>query len=70
MPHPLDPECVEEVDWIGIVTVHDGPSLAPGEIIAPGRRHRSGRTSTITTTSRIPRRFSPAAAVAAGSTFR
>jgi uncharacterized membrane protein YqiK len=34
-PHPLDPECVEEVDSIGIVTVHDGPSLAPGEIIAP-----------------------------------
>ncbi len=24
-----------EVDSIGIVTVHDGPSLAPGEIIAP-----------------------------------
>ncbi|HEY1599165.1 MAG TPA: SPFH domain-containing protein [Pirellulales bacterium] len=34
-PHPLDPDSVEEVDSIGIVTVHDGPSLAPGEIIAP-----------------------------------
>lgn len=34
-PHPLDPDTVEEVDSIGIVTVHDGPSLSPGEIIAP-----------------------------------
>ncbi|MBI2824446.1 MAG: hypothetical protein HYX69_07155 [Planctomycetia bacterium] len=33
---PLDPEHVHEVDSIAIVTVHDGPSLPPGEIIAPG----------------------------------
>jgi uncharacterized membrane protein YqiK len=26
---------VREVDGIGIVTIHDGPSLSPGEIIAP-----------------------------------
>jgi len=32
---PLDPNLFTEVDSIGIVTVHDGPSLAPGEIIAP-----------------------------------
>lgn len=32
---PLHPERKENVDSIGIVTVHDGPSLAPGEIIAP-----------------------------------
>ena len=32
---PLHPEKHEHVDSIGIVTVHDGPSLAPGEIIAP-----------------------------------
>ncbi len=32
---PLHPEKSVEVDSIGIVTVHDGPSLAPGEIIAP-----------------------------------
>src|SRR5207244_9859330 len=33
---PLDAKEVREVDTIAIVTVHDGPSLAPGEIIAPG----------------------------------
>src|SRR5262245_290405 len=32
---PLHPEKNMEVDGIGIVTVHDGPSLPPGEIIAP-----------------------------------
>jgi uncharacterized membrane protein YqiK len=32
---PLNPENQIKVDSIGIVTVHDGPSLAPGEIIAP-----------------------------------
>lgn len=31
----LHPELEIEVDSIGIVTVHDGPSLDPGEIIAP-----------------------------------
>jgi uncharacterized membrane protein YqiK len=32
---PLDTAVKMMVDSIGIVTVHDGPSLAPGEIIAP-----------------------------------
>ena len=32
---PLHPEAVHTVDSIGIVTIHDGPSLMPGEIIAP-----------------------------------
>ena len=32
---PLHPEKEHLVDSIGIVTVHDGPSLSPGEIIAP-----------------------------------
>jgi uncharacterized membrane protein YqiK len=32
---PLRPEATVQVDSIGIVTVHDGPSLPPGEIIAP-----------------------------------
>jgi uncharacterized membrane protein YqiK len=32
---PLNAELKHEVDSIGIVTVHDGPSLPPGEIIAP-----------------------------------
>src|SRR5262249_19545110 len=34
-PVPLDAEGQRGVDTIGIVTVHDGPSLSPGEIIAP-----------------------------------
>jgi uncharacterized membrane protein YqiK len=34
-PDPLDSDMMREVDSIGIVTIHDGPSLAPGEIIAP-----------------------------------
>jgi uncharacterized membrane protein YqiK len=33
---PIRPENSMKVDSIGIVMVHDGPSLAPGEIIAPG----------------------------------
>lgn len=32
---PLTPGKTMAVDSIGIVTIHDGPSLAPGEIIAP-----------------------------------
>jgi uncharacterized membrane protein YqiK len=32
---PLNPEKHLTVDSIGIVTIHDGPSLSPGEIIAP-----------------------------------
>ncbi len=34
-PDPLTPGKTILVDSIGIVTVHDGPSLPPGEIIAP-----------------------------------
>ncbi len=33
--NPVNPETRMTVDSIGIVTVHDGPSLPPGEIIAP-----------------------------------
>src|SRR5262249_21121278 len=32
---PLDPARSIKVDGLGIVTVHDGPSLPPGDIIAP-----------------------------------
>jgi len=32
---PLDPARTIKVDSLGIVTVHDGPSLLPGDIIAP-----------------------------------
>lgn len=32
---PLNPDKIIPVDSIGIVTIHDGPSLSPGEIIAP-----------------------------------
>ena len=32
---PLEPEMTRSVDSIAIVTTHDGPSLSPGEIIAP-----------------------------------
>ncbi|HEX8198964.1 MAG TPA: SPFH domain-containing protein [Isosphaeraceae bacterium] len=39
MPDPLNPERQIHVDTIGIVTIQDGPSLAPGEIIAPGVGH-------------------------------
>jgi uncharacterized membrane protein YqiK len=35
-PSPFEPEAQRGVDTIAIVTVHDGPSLPPGEIIAPG----------------------------------
>jgi uncharacterized membrane protein YqiK/ribosomal protein S27E len=35
-PVPLDAEAARGVDTIAIVTIHDGPSLPPGEIIAPG----------------------------------
>src|SRR5204863_3980240 len=38
---PLNPEKPMVVDSIGIVTVHDGPSLSPGEIIAPAVGHDS-----------------------------
>ena len=34
-PDPLNPDRKVPVDSIGIVTVHDGPSLPPNEIIAP-----------------------------------
>jgi uncharacterized membrane protein YqiK len=32
---PLNSDKMLAVDSIGIITIHDGPSLAPGEIIAP-----------------------------------
>ncbi len=35
VPDPLLPGKTVTVDSMGIVTVHDGPSLPPGEIIAP-----------------------------------
>jgi uncharacterized membrane protein YqiK len=35
IPNPLNPDKQVQVDGIGIVTVHDGPSLGAGEIIAP-----------------------------------
>ena len=41
-PDPLKPEETMEVDSIGIVTIHDGPSLPPGEIIAPSVGHAAG----------------------------
>ncbi len=34
-PDPIDPARQISVDSLGIVTVQDGPSLGPGEIIAP-----------------------------------
>ena len=34
-PVPMDVEAQRDVDTIAIVTIQDGPSLAPGEIIAP-----------------------------------
>jgi uncharacterized membrane protein YqiK len=34
-PDPLNPDKKVMVDSIGIVTIHDGPSLPPGEIVAP-----------------------------------
>jgi uncharacterized membrane protein YqiK len=34
-PDPINPERTVQVDSIAIVTVQDGPSLTPGEIIAP-----------------------------------
>ncbi|MFO0820155.1 MAG: SPFH domain-containing protein [Pirellulales bacterium] len=42
---PLHPEQTIEVDGIGIVTVHDGPSLPPGEIIAPPVGEQPGLVS-------------------------
>ena len=35
VPDPINPDLTQIVDSIGIVTVQDGPSLLPGEIIAP-----------------------------------
>jgi uncharacterized membrane protein YqiK len=42
---PLKPEETTEVDSIGIVTIHDGPSLPPGEIIAPSVGHAAGEAN-------------------------
>jgi len=41
-PAPLDVESQRSVDSIAIVTVQDGPSLAPGEIIAPAVGNDAG----------------------------
>ncbi|HWG44856.1 MAG TPA: SPFH domain-containing protein [Gemmataceae bacterium] len=41
-PAPLDVEAQRDVDTIAIVTVQDGPSLTPGEIIAPAVGNDSG----------------------------
>jgi len=43
--NPLHPEEPMTVDSIGIVTVHDGPSLAVGEIIAPAVGADVGETN-------------------------
>jgi len=42
---PLNPERTIAVDTIGIATVHDGPSLEPGEIIAPPVGNEPGDAS-------------------------
>src|SRR4051812_29988487 len=44
-------------DQIGIVTVHDGPSLAPGEIIAPTVGDDPAAVSTYHNTFQEPERF-------------
>ncbi len=54
-PDPLNPGKETTVDSIGIVTVHDGPSLGRGK----SSRHRLApidRIRITTTISRIPRR--------------
>jgi len=71
---PADPMEVGnqvEVDNIGIVTVQDGPSLLPGELIAPGRLHRMLMTPHYPQQlPGMPKRFWPLAAGAAGSMCR
>ena len=64
---PLNPERKIQVDGMGIVTVHDGPSLPPGEIIAPAVAP-TATTSSSTTIIRTPRHSSRAAAAGAFST--
>jgi uncharacterized membrane protein YqiK len=44
-PEPLDAEGQRSIDSIAIVTVHDGPSLPPGEIIAPAVGHDSAEAN-------------------------
>jgi uncharacterized membrane protein YqiK len=44
-------------DCIGVVTVHDGPSLAPGEIIAPTVGHDPADRDTYHNTFQDPERF-------------
>ncbi len=68
VPHDVDNDLAHVVDSIGIVTVHDGPSLEPGAIIAP-RSVADKLESTITTT-RILKPSWPRAVGADGSTFR
>ena len=45
VPDPLNPGQTQNIDSIGIVTVQDGPSLAPGEIIAPSVGNEQGDQS-------------------------
>ena len=66
---PLDPEKTLVVDSIGIVTIHDGPSLPPARS-SPPPWASTATTRTSTTTSRIPRRSSRPAAAAACSMSR
>jgi uncharacterized membrane protein YqiK len=44
-------------DWIGIVTVHDGPSLPDGEIIAPTVGDDPSRPETFHSSFQDPERF-------------
>ncbi len=53
---PLHPEQTHFVDSIGIVTVHDGPSLSPGEIIAPAVGYSVG-TAGFHNNFQDPQRF-------------
>ena len=53
---PLHPEQTHVVDSIGIVTIHDGPSLSPGEIIAPAVGYSVG-TASFHNNFQDPQRF-------------
>jgi uncharacterized membrane protein YqiK len=54
-------------DLVGIVTVHDGPSLPPGEIIAPEVGTICATKKPFTIIFRSPKNSSKAAAIADGS---
>src|SRR2546426_641768 len=44
-------------DEVGIVTVHDGPSLSPGQIIAPSVGHDAANTEVFHNSFQDPERF-------------